>query len=100
MKIFYDMETPWPTNLPAPEGIDAIEWFKSGEIPFVPSVGMEIDTGDGDLRTVRNVYWSADKPDEVAVFFCEDAARSLEYWQRGGWQSLAIQKLKPRKAKA
>ncbi|MGS1014084.1 hypothetical protein ACVCL0_09175 [Rhodanobacter sp. UC4450_H17] len=87
MKVRYEMETPWPTDVPAPEGIDGINWFKHGEMPFVPTIDMEIDNGDGDLRKVLNVYWCAENPHEVTVHFQDDVARELGYWRRGGWQS-------------
>lgn len=100
MKIRYEMETPWPTDVEVPAGIDGIDWIKHGEIPFLPTVGMHIDNGDGDLRQLLEVYWCADAPDEVAVFFQDDTARKLTYWQGGGWQSSDLPKPPARKRKA
>ncbi len=97
MKICYELETPWPTDVKNPVGYEAIVWFKRGEIPFVPVAGMHIDSGDGDLRKVLEVYWCADAPDEVAVYLEDDMARELGYWQRGGWQSNDLPKPPARK---
>ena len=87
MKILYELQTPWPTDLNSADGIDGVDWTKHGEIPFVPSVGMHIDCGDGDLRVVREVYWSAEDPGEISVYFEDDVPRALSYWTRGGWQT-------------
>lgn len=84
-KIQYELQTPWPTDVANPEGFEATGWTKGGVIPFIPVLGMELDCGDGDFRTVENVYWREEKPDEVAVYFEDETARPLSYWTRGGW---------------
>jgi len=100
MKIHYEMQTPWPTDVPNPHRFEALDWTQEGTIPFVPMLGIEIDPGDGDLHTVRNVYWSALEPDRVTVYFEEDMDHPLEYWTRGGWQTKDLPVAKPKRAKA
>lgn len=87
MKIRYALNTLWPTDVATREGLEAVDWTKQGEMPFVPVAGMLIDCGDGDYREVRKVYWCADEPDEVEVFFEDETARPLSYWIQGGWQT-------------
>lgn len=97
MKIRYEMQTPWPTDVAAPAGVNGIDWFKHGECPFLPAVGMHIDNGGGDLRKVLEVDWCVEAPDEMVVYFEDDMARALRYWQRGGWQSKDLPKTPGRK---
>jgi len=99
MKILYELETPWPEDVKNPEGFESLTWSKHGEIPFLPVAGMHIDSGDGDLREVLEVYWQADEPDRVAVFFEDELARDLCYW-RGGWQSEDLPKIPAKSRKA
>lgn len=86
MNVTYQLYTPWPSGVANPDELEGVEWFKSGEIPFLPVAGMHIDCGDGDLRVVRAVYWWADKPDHVEVFFEDENPRPMAYWTRGGWR--------------
>lgn len=87
MKIVYELETPWPTDVANPELFDSLTWTKEGAIPFVPPAGLMIDSGDGDLREVKQVYWVAETPDLVSVYMEDDGKRQLEYWTSGGWAS-------------
>lgn len=100
MKIKYTLETPWPTDVANPDGLEALDWFQYGEIPFLPALGMEIDCGDGDFRAVRNVYWNVSHPDTVEVFFEDEMERKLDYWTSGGWQTHDLPKVLMRKRAA
>jgi hypothetical protein len=97
MKIEYQLQTPWPTDVANPDDYDAIDWTRRGEIPFLPVVGMHIDCGDGDLRVVRAVYWWASKPDYVEVYFEDDTPRALDFWMSGGWKTDDLVVIPPRK---
>lgn len=87
VKVAYELQTPWPTDVKNPEGFEAVDWTQDGEIPFLPVIGMYIDCGDGDLRMVKEVYWHAEEPNSVGVYFEDDGPRARQYWQRGGWQT-------------
>lgn len=87
MKITYELETPWPTDIANPEGLECITWTKEGIIPFMPFIGLHIDSGDGDLREIKQVYWWSETPDVVGVYMEDDAQRELSYSTRGGWSS-------------
>lgn len=90
MKVMYTLETSWPTDVPAPAGINGCDWERHGEIPFIPVAGMMVSAGqDDDLRKIREVYWSADQPDVIEVNFESDVEfpRSAAYWLKTGWST-------------
>jgi hypothetical protein len=99
MKIEYNLQTPWPTDISNPEKYEALDWKQEGIIPFLPVAGMLIDCGDGDYRVVDEVYWHSKSPNEVIIHFQEeDSAHRLDYWTRGGWTTTDIDFL-PRPSK-
>lgn len=57
------------------------------EVPFFPTVGMHIaPAADADFMKVDEVYWHADRPDEVEVYAAPDARlRPFSYWHKQGW---------------
>lgn len=86
MKVRYTLQTAWPTGVANPNRFDAVDWFKEGEIPFVPHAGLAIDCGDGDFRDVDTVYWTANEPDRIEVYFADDhIVREVEFWTSRGW---------------
>jgi hypothetical protein len=88
MKVRYALQTAWPTGVPNPERFDAVDWFQEGDIPFVPHAGLMIDCGDGDLREVDTVYWIANQPDRIELYFAdENVVREFAYWASGGWET-------------
>lgn len=90
MKIRYELQTPWPEGLENPHDFGAMDWYMSGEIPFVPTIGMEIENGCGDLHTVKQVIWTAAEPNQITVFFdgCEEPIkRYADYYIRNGWKT-------------
>jgi len=90
MKITYFLETGWPEGKKRPDpSIDGAEWQRAGEIPFVPVVGMMIDSGEGNLRKVEEVYWSADAPDSIQVQFeFDDYDLPYKRWTELGWEMI------------
>jgi hypothetical protein len=98
--VQFNLETPWPEGVPNPQGFDGLNWHRRGTIPFVPSVGLMIDVGDGDLRSVDNVYWWADKPCQLEIDLADDyIARGRDYYERGGWITDELKPAKPAKGK-
>jgi hypothetical protein len=87
--VTFNLTTLWPTDVPNPEGFEGVEWVKIGRMPFVPVAGMMLDCGDGDMRAVHEVFWSAAAPNCFGVHFEDDIDEALprEYWDRGGWKS-------------
>lgn len=91
MKVRYTLETPWPSDVRNPQRFEACEWQLLGETPFLPVAGMFIACGaESDYLRVKEVYWSADNPDLVEVYFDEPSdERDLpaSYWLRQGWST-------------
>ncbi|WP_343633722.1 hypothetical protein [Roseateles sp.] len=60
----------------------------TGEIPFVPPVGMHIRVFDGaELEKVAFVSWSATSPDSLDVWFDDDVApEDLAMFIQQGWK--------------
>lgn len=58
------------------------------EIPFVPVAGMMISPNAGsDLLQVDDVYWFADRPNELELFAVNaEDLRSFAYWRKQGWR--------------
>lgn len=87
--VTFNLVTSWPTDEPNPYGYEGLEWVKIGRMPFVPVAGMMIDCGDGDMRKVDQVFWSASAPTCLGIFFEDDTdnPRPRAYWESGGWKS-------------
>ena len=60
----------------------------TGEIPFVPNVGMHLRVFDGaELEEVSFVSWSATEPDWIDVWFASDVApEDIALFIRQGWK--------------
>ena len=106
----FTLQTDWPSDIPNPEGFEAVDWEMRAELSFIPHAGMMLAIGDDDLRKVNEVYWLSAKPNEIEVDFGDDFdsehPQKLEYWLRCGWSSKDLpdgqqpRKRKPRKAVA
>ena len=89
--VLFTIESAWPEGHPNPQGFGGINWEKSGVMPFVPVAGMMINCGDGELRKVEGVYWSADKPICIEVNFeDDDFSLPTSSWLSMGWESDAL----------
>ena len=87
MKVRYELQTSWPSDVANPSNFEAVDWHQIGEIPFLPVAGMLIDI-DGDLRKIKEVYWIASEPDQVVAWLEDDErVRELAYMVLGGWQT-------------
>jgi hypothetical protein len=77
-----------------PTGLDAVqmdedEMTVEGELPFVPHGGMRLSvTNEGDYLKVEEVYWKADEPEVLEVFFESDRTRDRKYFAKQGWKQL------------
>jgi hypothetical protein len=60
---------------------------RCGNLPFFPVIGMVIDTGEGNPRTVIDICWRADIA-ELAVTFEDEESFSLEVLKGWGWEVL------------
>jgi hypothetical protein len=58
---------------------------RTGELPFFPIIGMSIDTGEGNLRKVNDVYYTCEPP-ELTVFFDDENDYSLDTLLGWGWK--------------
>lgn len=96
--VRYNHESPWPVDAPNPQKFEALNWYRDGAIPFIPHVGMFLDVGDGELRTVEAVYWWEKTPSKIEVDLSDgEVPLKLEYYERSGWKT---HELKPtRRAK-
>jgi hypothetical protein len=75
-----------PKGLKLARGIEGVNYHRFGKLPFLPVKGMEIDCGDGDLRTVDTVYYSCDT-DELALHFVDQDEPILDHptMVKRGW---------------
>lgn len=59
----------------------------TGEIPFVPSLGLDIRVFEGaDVHEVASVIWSAHQPDSIDVWFKFDANVEPAFFIQQGWR--------------
>lgn len=67
-----------PEGFKGPEPISTVGFKRWGVLPFVPSAGMHIDSGDGELRPVKRVFFACDEPGYIEVEF-ENCDRNFYY---------------------
>lgn len=60
---------------------------RKGELPFFPSAGMSIDTGEGNPREITDVLWRCDVG-ELAITFEDEDGFSLKTLKKWGWAEL------------
>jgi len=92
MKVVYSCLSSWPSDVAKPQAAssDRVVWFRTGDLPFVPTIGMWIDCGDGNPRRVEDCGWSAERPDTIKVYLGDegdDFVRALSYWHSSGWKN-------------
>lgn len=68
------IETDWETNL-----------VYQGALPFFPSVGMQIDCGEGNCRKVEDVFWLAESA-HLAIQFEDETKWTPDVMQSWGWK--------------
>jgi len=87
LDVRYTMLVPYrPRGLKLDKEIQEVEYQRSGKIGFIPSPGMLIDCGDGDLRKAEEVYvWPEERRIEVYLGTCDSDARTNKFMLEHGW---------------
>lgn len=86
IKVTYFLDSPWPSDARNPEAFEALTWKRTGELPFMPQLGLLMECGDGELRKVHEIYWYVDRPHEIELYFeDEEYKHDTAYYLTGGW---------------
>lgn len=86
LRVHYLFDTNYrPRGLRLEKGIEGVTYKREGTLEFLPSVGIEIDPGDGDLRKVEGVYYFPEERRVDVYFVDEEAVRPHAFMLQHGW---------------
>lgn len=73
----------------AQRGIDdAVDLTREGTLPFVPQPGVMLNVGRDDFRKVEAVYWDAEQPNRLTVWFVASASNNADAMTKCGWREM------------
>lgn len=76
-----------PEGLPTSHMASAACYHRHLQLPFIPTIGMQLDTGDGESLNVEGVRWNATIPTEIHVVLEDDRShRSHCTLLQHGWR--------------